>query len=242
VVSPHFDDAVLSCADLIASADGCSVLTIFSGGPARSGQISGWDRSCGFSRGDDVMSARAAEDLAALRQLAATQRSLGFSQYRAAVPLWAHNVIWRAIRLVRVRRGREELAGHVVDSLTSELEAASPQSCVFPLGVSHHDHRLTASVCLEVARRLPALRWLIYEDMPYALEDAAGRRAALAAVRSAGFELEPIELGISGDEQRKRAAVSCYGSQLRGLGDRAEAAIVAAERYHLLTPRVAITA
>jgi LmbE family N-acetylglucosaminyl deacetylase len=87
VISPHFDDAVLSCANLIADVPDATVLTIFSGGPGRAGQISGWDRSCGFSTGDDVMGARAAEDLAALQQLGATQRSVGFSQYRAAVPL-----------------------------------------------------------------------------------------------------------------------------------------------------------
>jgi LmbE family N-acetylglucosaminyl deacetylase len=148
-------------------------------------------------------------------------------------------VIWRAIRLVRVRRGRRELAVHLVDSLTRELEASNPQSCVLPLGVSHHDHRLTASVCLEVAPKLPELDWLVYEDMPYALEDSAGREAGLATVRSAGFELEPIDLGITGDQERKRAAVSSYASQLRGLGDRAEAAVSAPERYYLLTPRVA---
>jgi LmbE family N-acetylglucosaminyl deacetylase len=185
------------------------------------------------------MGARAAEDLAALRLLGATQRSLGFSQYRAAVPLWAHNVIWRVIRHVRVRRGLDELARQVLDSLTTELETTTPETCVIPLGVSHHDHLLTARVCLEVARTLPAVRWLVYEDMPYALEDEAGRDAALAAVRGAGFSLEPVNVEIGTDTQRKRAAVRCYASQLRGLGGRVELAITAPERYHLLTPTMA---
>jgi LmbE family N-acetylglucosaminyl deacetylase len=237
-VSPHFDDAVLSCADLIAGLSSSFVLTVFSGGPARVGQISAWDRSCGFSTGDDVMAARAAEDVAALNQLGATPSALGFSQYRAAVPLWARTVLWRVIRHVRTNRGRDLLGRDIVERLAGELESMAPQSCVMPLGVSHDDHLLTSSACLEVARRMPEVRWFVYEDLPYALEDTAGRDAALAAVRAAGFEPEPMNVVIESDTERKRAAVDCYASQLRGLGERVELAVSAPECYYLLTPMV----
>jgi LmbE family N-acetylglucosaminyl deacetylase len=238
VVSPHFDDAVLSCANLIAGVPGGTVLTVFSGGPERAGQISAWDRLCGFSAGEDVMAARAAEDAAALSQLGASPRSLGFSQYRAVVPLWARTVLWRAIRHVRAHRGRSALTEEVAERLAGELRSTVVQSCAVPLGVSHDDHLVTTSACLEVARRLPEVRWVVYEDMPYALEDASGREAALAAVDSAGFTLEPMTVEIEGDAELKRAAVNAYGSQLRGLGARAELAIAAPERYYLLTRRV----
>jgi LmbE family N-acetylglucosaminyl deacetylase len=241
VVSPHFDDAVLSCAHLIAGLSSSFVLTVFSGGPEHAGQISAWDRSSGFSTGDDVMAARAAEDVAALSRLGATPRALGFSQYRAAVPLWARTVLWRVIRHIRTNRGRDLLGRDIVERLAGELESMAPQSCVIPLGVSHDDHLLTSSACLEVARRLPEVRWVVYEDMPYALEDATGREAALAAVDSAGFTLEPMTVEIEGDAELKRAAVNAYGSQLRGLGERAELAIAAPERYYLLTRRLATT-
>lgn len=242
VVSPHFDDAVLSCADLISGVERCLVLTVFSDGPETAGKISDWDRACGFSVGDDVMVTRATEDAAALVILRATPASLGFSEYRASIPLWARAVIARVIRFVRSRHGSAELAMRIADALTDRLEQANATSCAFPLGVYHFDHRLTTLACLEVARRLPGVHWLVYEDMPYTLESPQRRAAALRRIRAAGFTLEPLTIELSNDAERKRAAVGCYDSQLRGLGDRVQPAISAAERYHRLTPRVATPA
>jgi LmbE family N-acetylglucosaminyl deacetylase len=236
---------VLSCANLIAATSSV-VATVFSGGPGRPGQISGWDRSCGFSAGDDVMAVRSAEDVVALSRLGAQPRPLGFSQYRAVVPLWVPDALWRITRYVRARRGRGALAQEMADRLASELVSAGANSCAIPLGVAHVDHLLTASACLEVAQSLPDLNWVVYEDLPYVLEDPHGRETALAAVRDAGFELEPLDIDDDADADpetgRKRTAVSAYASQLRGLGERAETAIAAPERYHLLRRTMATTA
>jgi LmbE family N-acetylglucosaminyl deacetylase len=227
---------VLSCAGLIAGADDTTVLTVFSDGPEHPGRISDWDHACGFSVGDDVMAARAAEDAAALARLGATPAALGFSQYRAAVPHWARFVIARGIRYVRVHRSGVGLAQRVANALTEQIQAIGVSTCAVPLGVAHPDHRITALACLEVARRVPDVRWLIYEDMPYSIQSPSGREAALAGLNPAGFSIEPVTLDLEHELEQKREALSCYRSQLEALGAGVEMALNTPERYYRLRP------
>ena len=55
VVSPHFDDAVLSAGQLLAKHPGSTVITVM-GGQRRSGsydEVTWWDELGGFKPGDD---------------------------------------------------------------------------------------------------------------------------------------------------------------------------------------------
>jgi LmbE family N-acetylglucosaminyl deacetylase len=238
VVSTHFDDGVLSCANLIAATSSV-VVTVFSEGPTTPGKISDWDRACGFSVGDDVMAARAAEDAAALAILGATPASLGFTEYRSAIPLWSRALIARGIRFALNRRGSGELTRRITDDLADRVRQLDAATCAFPLGIYHYDHRLTTLACLNVARQRPDIRWLVYEDMPYAIESRQRRVLALRRIQAAGFSLEQLTLNEQLDAVRKREAVACYASQLQGLRGRFELALTSPERYHLLTRRAA---
>ncbi|HEX9505794.1 MAG TPA: PIG-L family deacetylase, partial [Acidimicrobiia bacterium] len=85
VVSPHFDDAVLSCAHVVAAAREAVVVTVFGGRPTRYPAVpSAWDQRCGFRVGDDVVARRRAENAAALEALAARDEpgTLVDAQYR----------------------------------------------------------------------------------------------------------------------------------------------------------------
>jgi len=83
-----------------------------------------------------------------------------------------------------------------------------------PLGLEHPDHLVTAQACFDVARSLPSVRWIIYEDAIYrstpgAMEEVVSRLA------DAGYSLRPLQVESA---DAKRAAVACYASQVRGLG------------------------
>src|ERR1700684_3519700 len=83
-ISPHFDDAVLSCAGAIA--EGCVVVTVFSSGPEHVDPLPLWDRECQvFQPGDNGAAIRQLEDDAALASLGADGVRLGLweSQYTA---------------------------------------------------------------------------------------------------------------------------------------------------------------
>lgn len=232
-ISPHFDDAILSCSDLIAAVTDGLVITVFSGGPASVDPLPKWDRDCGFSAGDDVTAMRAAEDTAALARLGATGFGLGLwdAQYRMQTPYWIPELFARIVRNINARRGPTAAD---IAVLAGDLRSYKIASCVIPLGITHRDHRLAAEACLKLAQLKPDVRWLVYEDLPYAAESEEDRAGAIAAVEQAGFRLERAELELYSDPARKREALDCYPTQLRALGDRAELAIATPERYHLL--------
>jgi hypothetical protein len=73
IVSPHFDDAALSCVSLVARHPGAVLLTVFGAGPSRVDPLTRWDRASGFAPGDDVIAALAAEDSDACEALGARQ-------------------------------------------------------------------------------------------------------------------------------------------------------------------------
>src|SRR4051794_3926081 len=82
VVSPHLDDAVLGCGQLMAQWPGATVITVFAGNPAAYPTPQReWDRQSGFAPGDDVMAARRVEDAKALAVLDATPQHLDFVEY-----------------------------------------------------------------------------------------------------------------------------------------------------------------
>ena len=64
VISPHLDDGVLSCGDLLAVCPGTLLVTVFAGTPTDE-TLTSWDAASGFAEGDDVMAARRQEDAAA---------------------------------------------------------------------------------------------------------------------------------------------------------------------------------
>jgi LmbE family N-acetylglucosaminyl deacetylase/glycosyltransferase involved in cell wall biosynthesis len=197
VISPHLDDAVLSCGEVLASRPGSVVATVFTEhDPARAGATP-WDRECGFAPGDDVMGVRRREDEEALGALAARPVWLGLveSQYTAERPVTAA----------------------VEQLLEGVLQRQLQRTVLVPLGVSHGDHELVSDAVLAVARRHADRQWLLYEEVPYRADDDAleRRRVALAA---RGIELVPTVMELTPDARpRARAAARRYRTQSRPL-------------------------
>ena len=83
VVSPHYDDALLS-AFALSTQPGADVLTVFTGSPTPAVSTE-WDSTCGFVDSHTAMRARVAEDDEAFAGLGADRFVLGLveSQYRS---------------------------------------------------------------------------------------------------------------------------------------------------------------
>jgi len=195
VISPHYDDGVLSCGEVLAGAPGAVVITVFGGSPAAYDSLTPWDAACGFTGLEDVVAARREEDRRALRRLGASPAWLPFCDRQYGSP------------------PAEEVIAHV---LRAAVDAASPTAVLMPLGLFHDDHRLAHSAALAVRRERPHLRWVAYADaiyrrVPGLVEDQ------LQSLRAARIETRPAVLGIGRHVARKRDAVQCYESQLRAL-------------------------
>lgn len=194
VVSPHLDDAVFACGDLMAVHPGTTVCTVFTAGPPPGTPLPRWDRDCGFGDGDDVMAARRAEDRRALALLDAEPVWLGFhdAQYGASPDL-----------------------GAVVSALATVDAVRAADAVLFPLGLFHSDHVLVHTAVRSLAEVRGTLALVAYEDALYRRIDGL-LAARLAELGAAGLAPRRATMGAPAS-LRKRTAVACYRSQLQGL-------------------------
>jgi LmbE family N-acetylglucosaminyl deacetylase len=208
VISPHLDDAVFACGELIARHPGAVVLTVFAGVPDKA-QITQWDRGCGFADSRAAMCARRREDREALALL-------------QAMPCW--------LDFYDAQYARAASAGEIAAKLADELGAHAPDTVALPLGLFHSDHKLASRAALALVD--DERTWLVYEDALYRrIAGAVDER--LGELRAMGFALSPVADG-KGAPALKGRAIECYASQLRGLatpGRPGHADLGAPERY-----------
>jgi LmbE family N-acetylglucosaminyl deacetylase len=199
VLSPHLDDAVLGCGNVLAAHPGATVITVFAGAPERYPEpMTWWDRLSGFATGDDPLAARRAEDAGALGELGATPVWLDFVEHQY---------------LERRDRVRPEA---VVDTLTDAVAAHDPTLVLAPFGLANPDHDCVHEAALAVRERVPAPIWCCYEDTGY--KHVPGLLAwRVSKLFRSRLWPTPQALPSAVDGAAKTSALGHYGSQLRAL-------------------------
>jgi LmbE family N-acetylglucosaminyl deacetylase len=208
VLSPHFDDAVLSCGAWLGGHPGSVVATVCSGRPGPGVASHSWDAATGFSSGDAAAAARRAEDAAALAVLGATQHGLGFldGDYR--------EMTGRCHEDGSVRGPFKEA---LADAVREMVDALAPQLLLCPMGLLHRDHIATAEAAWSTLGARPDCLIVAYLDLPYGITDPAWLDAAENRLRSAGLHASgyPIEPYLT---TLKKQAFACYESQREQVG------------------------
>jgi LmbE family N-acetylglucosaminyl deacetylase len=198
LLSPHLDDAVISCGALLLAHPGATVVTLFAASPDEySVPLNEHDTMCGFQPGDDTMAVRRDEDLRAQVAVGATARWLDFHQNS------------------HVARD-EPLAvpPGAVDAVVEAIADVAPTGVVAPLGLAHVDHQACHATALEVWTKLrDELPWYWYADVPYAfIPGVLGVR--LARLHKAGITASPAALSVSDDFAAKWHAFEQYATQV----------------------------
>jgi len=231
-LSPHLDDAVLSCGGRIwqqaQAGDRVLVVAIFAGAPALDTPLSPFAQALHvrWGRIDGAVARRQEEDLAALALLGAEavhwpytdciyrRTSGGRFLYASEEALWGE-----------VHPAEKSLLTELAARLTA-LPLGQNGTVYAPLGVGHHvDHQI-------VRRAVEATGYALtyYEDFPYA-EDA---QAVQVVLGEGQWQAESAPLSEEAWEA-KIAAIACYRSQLSTFwADEAEMATAVrafAERY-----------
>jgi LmbE family N-acetylglucosaminyl deacetylase len=197
VVSPHLDDAVFSCGELLAACSGATVITVFAGKPTTAVELTDWDRAAGFAAGDDVIAQRRNEDQEALRLL-------------GAQPVW--------FDYLDAQYGYAAKQDEMQRQLSTSFAEHKATAVVLPLGLFHEDHRLVSDIGIGLVGRLTGIEWYLYEDALYrTLPGLVHDR--LVALRARGLTATPISGALSDEDlqDRKNRAVDCYRSQLQAL-------------------------
>jgi LmbE family N-acetylglucosaminyl deacetylase len=203
VVSPHFDDAVLSAGCWLAANPGSIVATVCSGLPGTDVPASKWDQA--LQSADAATMCRRSEDARALAILGGEQRLLGFldSPYRT-------NLRWHE----SVEPRHTNIVAHVADALTEVVEDEKLTSMMLPLGSAHPDHTITSNAAILAASRI-RIDTLVYADLPYALQSRLWLRRRMAQLTEGGVRFS--RLPVPEYTEKKEEALLCYGSQIEGL-------------------------
>jgi LmbE family N-acetylglucosaminyl deacetylase len=211
ILSPHLDDAVLSCWHLLTAPSEVVVINVFAGVPTDLGAPAWWDEYTGASDSAERVRERIEEDRRALAVAGRTAVNLGFldEQYRPdAQPL-------------------PPLAEQIERLLDSGVRIYAPAAFA-----NHADHALVRAAALEL--RAAGFEVSLYADLPHATvrgwpawvsgkagptpKDLAGALwdrilATTDATAPTVHRFDPAS------HARKLVAVGMYGTQLQALED-----------------------
>jgi len=200
-LSPHLDDAVLSCWHRIDQAPGSKVVTLYSGTPAQT-QPSDWDIATGFASPQEAMAARREENRRALSDTPSVPVDLGYLE---------HAYRQRPAEIDRIVQSVLRVSG-------------SDATFIAAAGISnwfrhvHPDHIATR----RVGQRLIELghEVLFYAEIPYIFprfshDNWPAHLWQERIKRKLGMDvaIEPHELTLE-QRQSKRRALAAYASQL----------------------------
>jgi LmbE family N-acetylglucosaminyl deacetylase len=219
VVSPHLDDAVLSCGALLAGRPGAIVCTVFAAAPSAAMHTE-WDGKSGFSDSSVAIRARIHEDTQALAVLNAVPFHLAFrdAQYHESPSCEV-----------------------LVNALSRTAAEVGASSLLMPLGLFHSDHVHVSDACLGLLERNQGLDNYIYEDLPYrSMEGVVQQR--LHAFVQRGLIATPADpraepTGAQHTWQAKCEALRAYASQLRALDSTGAEHAFIVERFWRLTTK-----
>lgn len=229
VVSPHLDDAALSCSLFLAGHPGSSVTTVFASGPTSERPLTPWDKGAKyFTDGANVMGVRRGEDISAAAMVNASAFHLDY---------WDRQ--YRNERYGYHGPPEDLLLEAIARDLAASVGQHPARPLVMPLGLGHPDHRVTAEACLILATRARGDVY-VYEELPYTVEDAAEASERKRYLARRGFTLEELEedatVGTPHDRKLKAAVLRCHASQCRSLGRRLRTALRTPERIWRLIP------
>jgi hypothetical protein len=208
ILSPHFDDAVLSCWHVLASSGDVRVVNVFGGEPA-SGVLGWWDRLAGATDSAAAVRVRVEEDSKALALAGRTAVNLPFldSQYRRP----------------------EQDSSELVEALRRVVAAGAVLYAPASLGDHHRDHTAVRAAAMALHAEGADVR--LYADLPHAIvfgwprwvlngastgADPAGERWA-RQLEGTGIPLERMLAAVHRLPREYQAgkldAVRSYGSQ-----------------------------
>lgn len=237
-LSPHFDDAVLSCGgtihQLADAGEVVAVRTVMGQNPKQAPDTPiVLELHSRWRGGDDPVAARIREDEDAVRSLGATPQRM---------------TVWPDCIYRRSKDGRvlypsqasvfgdvqpDDLAGTLIPTIV--LPPREDIKVIYaPLAIGHHvDHLIVRDWALELQRQNPSLAFKFYEDYPYS-ENSSDVDLALFFFKGNGInlELEMVNLSEAAVEAKIRA-IAHYRTQLGSFWTSVDTMRVAVQQ-HLL--------
>jgi LmbE family N-acetylglucosaminyl deacetylase len=219
VLSPHLDDAILSCGGLLAGHSNALVVTAFSADPPqeRPSQLSAMASP----------EVRREEDARAMERVGAQARLLNMPDAIDRIGADGERLYPKIAALFGVvAREDAPICEQIVQALAP---LAEERIVLSPMAIGAHvDHQL----CAHAGRRLQAAghEVLFYEDAPYVYPNPGKAVQGDSVIRAAGRLRARVKglVDVAIDDIAKSQAVACYATQVTELfGDMASYSVSA---------------
>lgn len=211
ILSPHFDDAVLSLGGLLAQEGGDTLVATFFAGMPQTPLVCRWDKKCDFADSTEAMQARAEENKKSLNFFGVSDdriRNYGHLDVEYRVAGGEPKIS---------EPGLENLIRREIEFLITEF-ASSPLKIFVPGLERHADHALVKRAVLALAQTVSAkdsVQFLLYQDLPYALK--IGDKEL--SVTNGSFAVSAHSISLTEAEMEKKlAGIALYVSQVPHLG------------------------
>jgi len=226
-LSPHLDDAVLSCGGRIwqqtRAGERVLVVTIFADAPAPGALLSPFAQElhARWRHLADATARRREEDLTALALLGAKAVHWPYADciYRQTpdgrFPYACEEALWGQVDPAE-NELVTELAARIAALPPNRDDADARTSIIYaPLGVGHHvDHQIVRRAASSMlASQVSGRELVYYEDYPYAKDPRAVQSALEIGPGEMQWRAE-LTLLIEKALEAKIAAIACYRSQL----------------------------
>jgi len=192
LISPHFDDAVLSAGQYMADRADAEVVTVFGGYPDTPERVhTPYDEKCGFKDARDAITMRKIENDNALALLAATSINLDFCDsqyYNEYTP--------------------QSTSDQIAEQLQKILDKTDYEFIMGPLGLGHPDHIKVTDAIIKLKTNKAIYLW---EDLPLRVVEPELVRDRLETLRLDKW----TQHSTTGDKMaNKIRAMLCYRSQI----------------------------
>lgn len=226
ILSPHYDDAVLSLGGLITSRNSNTVVaTFFTGTPAEN--VSGdWDKKSGFESSDTAMSFRLKENQSALGSKVKTF-DFGYldNEYRN-----------KSDSLDDIEIGITKDIQNLITSYGTTTQVVVYGPSVFKADITNTDHKLLFDAYLQVMQDFPQknVTFRFYEDFPYILR--FNKESVISLKKNleieTGFLVSEVEIPLkSAEVNSKVGAIKKYASQVQAFKSQGQDILKDAENY-----------
>ncbi len=213
VLSPHFDDGVLSLGGFMSESPAPVVVaTLFAENPSEKIR-SHWDTISGFASSAEAVAARTEENKLALERVGAHPLNLRYLdlQYR-----YGKNSAPRE-QIVQSVKKDIEIA---IEAFSTAKEISIYGPAEFGSGITHPDHKIVHDAFTEVAREKSGaknIRFFYFEDFPYVANFRNSTTTPLITFleqENGGVSLRETPLSLTNAAlDKKIQAIDAYSSQ-----------------------------
>lgn len=218
ILSPHFDDAVLSQGGLIATSQTPVIVATFFGGKPTTATRGGWDRLSGFQNGEEAVATRTAENALALEKIGAHLLNLKYLdfQYQYERDQRSEDII---------RKSMEKDIDIILENLKSSGKISIYGPSEFGQNITHPDHKLLHEAFVEIVRKYfdrKNLNFFFYEDFPYVAQYMTSTTTPLKnflETKNPSFTLrEKVDRISKRAIEKKTESIKAYDSQDKAFG------------------------